>query len=183
MFQMEVDGSVDAEPDYESSDYDSSQQHAPRHSIPFGDRLRGYDGTGSPIAAQQRPATHSGQPQGQQGPPLGRDIQSDELHRQAQSQALKRMLMLQSDGPASSQGSPIGQPELRHARQISAPVELPAEQLEWPATAAHAGPQVNGYALQANGYASHQHGYSQRSGISPDVRSMEADLKRMLKLG
>lgn len=95
------------------------------------------------------------------------------------------MLMLKPDESAHFHGSP-NQVEVRHARQVSAPSELPAPDQDCSATAGHghAGPQTNGYESQINGYASYGYGQNHRDSNSatPDVRSMEADLKRMLKL-
>lgn len=116
-----------------AGEHDESDVPGPR--VPFKDRI-------NPTKAAAGP-----QP----------SMRDDETYRQAQSQALKKLLMTQ---PRSS--SPLGlhtEPR-HHSRQASAPFELHGS----PGLARATPPQpYNG---------------QQR----PDVRSMENDLRRMLKL-
>lgn len=129
-FLMELDGQAedaDAERSgqgYESSDWDDQRALSPAQQpkIPFSAKLRGCDHS-------QRPSSEGGALQGNapfpQRAPFERNIPSDDLQRQAQSQALKQMLMMQP-----SQGSK--KPSLR---QSSRPWDEPQSHQQHPATA------------------------------------------------
>lgn len=137
-FLMELDGQAedaDAEQSgqgYDSSDWDDRQASsaAQQAKVPFSAKLRGFNN-------EYRPSSEGGIQQGNspfpQRTPLERNIPSGDLQRQAQSQALKRMLMLQpsseSKPPSQQQFSqpqydPRAPPQQRHgsAQIIDSPL-------------------------------------------------------------